>query len=424
MTISPEKKDLLLRCNKCGFCLAHCPVYKVTGVEWTAARGRIALIRGALLDEQLELGEIRDSLSNCLTCNACVDDCPAGVQTAEIIFNTREELKQRSGGFPLSSLVFRRLLASHANLGRATRALRAAEITGLRSAAEKSGLLNLLGDPGQVVKMAPRVGRASGLKNLARLAEAGQPARPAQRVAYFVGCFAAYLDFEEAAATVRTLQRQNVHVSVPPFGCCGIPAPAYGDRRSARTMASRNIALARNLKVDAIVTSCASCGSFLKEYGKLFKEDAETFASAQEFSGKVRDLSEFLTSIGVSPEMGTLKEKITYHDPCHQSRYQKIKQQPRKILKNIPGVEFVEMNEADMCCGAAGSYGFKNFDLSMKVLDRKMENIARTGATLVASSCPACIMQLRAGSKRRNTGIRTLSVVKLLDEAYRQKPHK
>jgi glycolate oxidase iron-sulfur subunit len=101
MTLSPDKKDLLLRCNKCGFCLAHCPVYKVTGVEATAARGRIALIRGALIDEQLELSEIRDSLSNCLTCNACVDDCPAGVQTADIIFDTREELKKRRGGLAL-----------------------------------------------------------------------------------------------------------------------------------------------------------------------------------------------------------------------------------------------------------------------------------------------------------------------------------
>ena len=292
------------------------------------------------------------------------------------------------------------------------------------STSEIALLLKLAGDPGKVFKMVPRVGPGSGLKNLARLAEAGQPAKPASRVAYFAGCFAAYLDFEEAAATVRTLQRQNVQVSVPQFGCCGIPAPAYGDRRSARAMARRNIILARSLKADAIVTSCASCGSFLKEYAGLFKEDAETAEAAREFSAKVKDLNEFLVEIGLSTEMGTLKEKVTYHDPCHQSRYQKIRQQPRKILKNIPGLEFVEMNESDMCCGAAGSYGFKNFDLSMKVLDRKMENVQKTGATLVASSCPACIMQLRAGSKRRSTGIRTLSVVKLLDEVYRQKPRK
>jgi glycolate oxidase iron-sulfur subunit len=300
--------------------------------------------------------------------------------------------------------------------------LRAAEITGLRSAAEKSGLVDLLGDAGKVFKMVPRVGPGAGLKNLERLAASGQPSSPTRRAAYFAGCFAANLDTEEAAATVRILHRQGVEVSVPHFGCCGIPAPAYGDRLSALALARKNIALAKNLKVDAIVTSCASCGSFLKEYARLFKADEQMAEAAREFSAKVKDLSEFLVDTGLSTDMGALKEKATYHDPCHQARYQKIKLQPRKILKAIPGVEFVEMNESDMCCGAAGSYGFKNFDLSMKVLDRKMGNIQKSGATLVASSCPACIMQLRAGVKRHGAAIRTLSIVKLLDEAYRRKP--
>jgi len=244
-------------------------------------------------------------------------------------------------------------------------------------------------------------------------------AKPKHHVAYFVGCYAPNFSPEKAAATIRVLHKNQTAATVPDFVCCGLPAAGYGDMESARDLARKNIELASKLKIDAIVTPCASCSSFLKDYTKLLADDPEWTEKAREFAGKVRDISEFLVNIGLNTEMGELKRKVTFHDPCHLSHYQKIKSQPRTILKSIPGVEFVDMAESDMCCGAAGSYAFKNYDLSQKVLERKMGNVAKTGADTLVSSCPACIMQLTCGVSQQKLPISVLEIVELLDEAYR-----
>jgi glycolate oxidase iron-sulfur subunit len=410
--LSEEQTKALERCNKCGFCLAHCPIYKVTGVEWTGARGRIALIRSALLEGKLDVKELNDPVFNCLTCNACVDDCPAGVQTADIIFNTREEIYQAN---PLSRWLLRSLLSNPARLHAASDMLKLTDVTGLRGAARITGLTNLLGDAGKAEAMVPAVPRYTGIKNIIKMAPKVE--HPKFRVAYFVGCFAANLAPAEAAATLRILQKHQAEVIIPEFACCGIPAPAYGEMESARIMARKNIEIAAKLKVDAIVTPCASCSSFLKEYGKLLANEPPWAEKARAFSEKVKDLSEFLVAAGLVSGTHEIRQKVTYHDPCHLVRYQKIKAPQRAIIKSIPGVEFVELKEADMCCGAAGSYGFKNYDLSMKVLSRKMDNVQNSGAGILVSSCPACIMQLAYGVKSRKMNVRTTSLVELLDEA-------
>ena len=413
--VTEEKAKALVRCNKCGFCLAHCPIYKVTGVESSAARGRIALIRSALLDDRLELREVEDAASDCLTCNACLDDCPAGVKTSDIIFSAREELRKQSGDSLIDRLLFQKLLASPSLLRSASRLLGVADRAGLRSAARKTGLLRLMGDAGRASAIVPRVSADRGLRAITRLT--GKVEKPRYRVAYFAGCHAANLAPERAAATVRILQRHQVEVVVPEFVCCGLPAAGHGDMSSARSLAQRNVEIGSRLKVDAIVTSCASCNSFLKEYGKLLADEPQRAEKAAIFK-KVRDLSEFLVDIGLVMEMGTVKKRVTYHDPCHFAHYQKIKQQPRTILKSIPGVEFSEMKEADMCCGAAGTYAFRNYDLSMKVLARKMSNVEKTGADMLVSSCPACVMQLSFGVSQQKMPVQVLDIVELLDHAY------
>jgi glycolate oxidase iron-sulfur subunit len=415
--VSDKKATALMQCNKCGFCLAHCPVYKVTGVEWTAARGRIALIRGAMLDNQLDVDEIKDAVANCLTCKACTDDCPAAVQTADIILGAREDLLEKNGQPWYMQMVFQKLLADPATLNKATGFLRLADATGLRAASNATGLLKLLGDAGKASSMVPKVPGGRGLRKIGRLAKKIE--NPKSKVAYFVGCFAANFGPGEAAATIRILNKNRVEVAVPEFVCCGLPATGYGDIAAAKNLARRNLEIAKEPGVDAIVTSCASCSSFLKDYGKLFAGEPEEEA-AKKFAAKVKDISEFLVDIGLNTEMGTIGKKVTYHDPCHLARYQKIKNQPRAILKSIPGVEFVELPEADMCCGAAGTYGFKNYDLSMQVLSRKMGYVEKTGAAILVSSCPACVMQLNSGVKNRKMPVETLALVRLLDEAYRK----
>jgi glycolate oxidase iron-sulfur subunit len=415
-TIAEELEKTLQLCNKCGLCLAGCPTYKVTGIEWTSARGRVALIRNALLDNKLDLADLDDPIFNCLTCNGCTAHCPPAVPTGEIIFKARQELLRRKGKSWIERFLFQRLLPSPEMLHKATKLLRLADVTGLRTLARKTGLTRIIGDAGKAEAMVPKVPAGEGLEAIKRLAV--KIDNPKYHAAYFVGCYAPNLAPERAAATIRVLNKNRVEVAVPDFACCGLPAAGYGDMESARDLARKNIDLALKMKVETIVTPCASCSSFLKDYTKLLADDPGWADKAREFAGKVRDISEYLVDIGLNTEMGELKRKVTFHDPCHLSHYQKIKEAPRTILKSIPGVEFVEMAEADMCCGAAGSYAFKNYDLSRQVLDRKMGNVARSGADTLVSSCPACIMQLSCGVNQRKLPVSVLEVVELLDEAY------
>lgn len=409
-------REALLRCNKCGFCLAHCPIYKATGVEWATARGRITLIRSALIDHQLELSEIEDPVFDCLTCNYCLDDCPAGVNTGDIIFAARDELVKQRGQPWIQRLLLRKVMPNPSVLHTLSKLLRMVDIVGLRPAARKTGLIKILGDVGKAEIMMPKVPPSGGLDAITRLTKKIE--NPKYRVAYFVGCYAPNFAPGEAVATIRVLQRHQVEVIVPEFVCCGLPAAGYGDLASARSLAHTNIDIASKLNVDAIVTACASCSSFLKDYEKHLANEPEWAEKAKEFSSKVKDISEFLVDIGLVTEMGTIKQKVTWHDPCHLAHHQKIREQPRTILKSIPGVEFVEMNEADICCGAAGTYGFTHYDLSQEVLARKMGNIEKTSADILVSSCPACVMQLSSGINQRKIPMRVVEIVELLDHAY------
>jgi glycolate oxidase iron-sulfur subunit len=376
----------------------------------------VALLRSVFLDERLKLTDLKDPIFNCLTCNGCTEHCPPGVQTGDIIFRARQELLRQKGDPWIQRLLFQKMLPNPERLYKASRLLRLADVTGLHTLARKTGLTRLAGDAGKAEAMVPRVPASKGLEAIKRMVK--KIDKPKYHAAYFVGCYAPNFAPETAAATIRVLNKNRVEVSVPDFACCGLPAAGYGDMESARDLARKNIEIASKLKADAIVTPCASCSSFLKDYIKLLADDPEWAEKAKEFAGKVKDISEFLVDIGLNTEMGELKRKVTFHDPCHLAHYQKIKDQPRAILKSIPGIEFVEMNEADMCCGAAGSYAFKNYDLSQKVLERKMGNVAKTGADTLVSSCPACIMQLACGAGQQKLPISVLEIVDLLDEAY------
>lgn len=289
-----------------------------------------------------------------------------------------------------------------------------AQVSGLRSAARGMGLTRLLGDTGKAERIFPSV----PLKRRITSASSPKLGNPKYKVAYFVGCAAANLTPNVAQAAIRVLNRHNVEVVVPDFVCCGMPAYGYGDVAATLDMARKNIDVARSLDVDAIIATCATCGSLLKRYPVLLSEDAEYSTQASAFAGKVRDISEFLVSIGLVTEMQTVKHKVTFHDPCHLGRFQKVTSQPRQILKSIPGVEFIEMNEANICCGAAGSYSLKHYDLSMKVLAQKMQNVARTSADILVTCCPGCSMQLAHGIREHSLKMQSMELIELLDLAY------
>lgn len=415
--LPPELEDAVAHCNRCGFCQAGCPVYKVTGVEWSVARGRIALVRD-VLEGRIELDEeVREPFFNCLLCNGCSAHCPAGIKTDELMTRAREELMRRKGQPWVEKLLFRGVLRKPGLISSASRAIRLAQMTGMQSMVEASGVLENFGDLGKASGSLPSIPKTTARAAVKEVLQ--PPTIPDYRVAYFIGCATNYLYPAVAQSLVRVLQHANVEVVVPEHLCCGKPPTVYGDKEAARLLASENIAILDAMGVDAIVTDCATCGSFLKTYDKLIGVGSRYSEAAARVKQKVRDISEFLCELDFSADIRKLKERVTYHDPCHLGRFQDLKAQPRRLLRSIPGVELVESVDADMCCGGAGSYGITHYDLSSKILDRKMANVAATGAGTLATGCPACMMQLSFGAKRQNMSLRVVHTVQLLDEASR-----
>ncbi len=410
--------QLVEKCNRCGFCQAGCPTYKVTGLEWQVSRGRVALVRD-ILDGRAELqeDEIREALGTCLRCGGCTTHCPPQVQTPEIVEKAIEELARLKGQPWVQRVIFRNLLPNPGLLGTAGKAIWLGQITGAQAAAKGLGITKVLGnDAHRAQDNLPRLAPKSARQMLPSIMRP-VPNRK-YRVAYFIGCATNLLYPEVAASMLRVLYANDTEVLIPEVVDCGKPPTVYGDVEAARDLARKNIDAMYGLDVDAIVTDCATCGSFLKEYGKLMAGDPLYADKARAVAGKMKDVSEFLVDVQLNDQMGEVKTKVTYHDPCHLVRFQKVSAQPRKLLKGIPGLEFKEMAEADMCCGGAGSFSLTHYDLSQQVLGRKMGNASRTGAGYLATGCPACAMQLSSGVRKASAPMQVIHTVQLLDKAY------
>jgi glycolate oxidase iron-sulfur subunit len=240
-------------------------------------------------------------------------------------------------------------------------------------------------------------------------------------VAYFLGCVQGVMLADGCKATVEVLAENGCDVVIPKnVKCCGMPMVGYGFKDEAREMARHNIDLLLSLNVDTIVTDCATCGSSLKEYPHWLAGDPDYAERAEQFAAKVRDISEFLAEIGIRPPEGKVEARVTYHDPCHLCRAQGIREQPREMLR-AAGVELVEMEGADTCCGSAGTQLITHYHTSVGVLERKMDNVAETAAEIIASGCPGCQMQLSLGAKRHGLKAQVVHPSQLLAQAYRNK---
>ena len=238
------------------------------------------------------------------------------------------------------------------------------------------------------------------------------------RVAFFAGCVAQVTFSELNRATIRVLQANGCEVVVPAGQvCCGALAAHAGVRDVARELARQNFDAFLGDEYDAIITNAAGCGSTLKEYTHLFGDDAAGKARAQQFTAKMRDVTEFLAHLGMNAPLRALPLRVTYQDSCHLVHGQKIREAPRELLRAIPGIEFVEMPLAEQCCGSAGVYNVTETKTSLEILDRKMECVKQTKAAVIATANPGCILQLRAGAAMHKTGQEVLHVVELLDRA-------
>jgi glycolate oxidase iron-sulfur subunit len=409
--------DELYKCNRCGFCQTRCPVYRMTGLESSVARGHMALLR-SVVEEELPFDEgIRESLFACLMCRACTAECPPAIQTDRLISAARAAyVGQRQSR--IQRFIFRRLLGSPALLAFAARLLGWLKRSRLTVF---SKLLRLLPwfDRGYSEAPAMMPAPKSFLRD--RIARRASSPAAGRRVAYFLGCGINHALPEVGEASLDLLEAAGYEVLTPPNVCCGLPPYSYGDIESARALARKNIEVLRHLRAEAIVSDCASCSSFLKHYPELFDADDPTRAEAEDIARRTQDLSEFLAAIELPQDLRPVRAVVTYHDPCHLSRYQGIVREPRDLLRKIPGLDYRELPEADWCCGSAGSYALSHHDLSMQILERKMENVRSTGAEIVVTPCPACVMQLRYGAERFGVPVRVMHLTEMVRQALPEK---
>jgi len=398
----------LYKCNRCGFCQTRCPVYRMTGLESSVARGHFARLQ-AVLEQNLPFDDaIRDSLFACLMCRACTAECPPAIATDRIISAARASyIAQRQSR--LQRLVFRRLLGNAAALR--VGALKRTRLTLFAK------LLRLLPwvDRGLAEAQAMMPTPKSFLRD--RLVRRDPPPVAKGQVVYFVGCGIDYTLPEVGEATLDVLEAAGYDVVVVRNVCCGLPPYSYGDLEAARALAAKNLEVLAAYDAQVIVTDCGSCSSFLRDYGRLFEVEDPTRSRAESLAARVREFSEFLGETGLPRDLRPVKAVVTYHDPCHLSRYQQVVTQPRELLRSIPAMEYRELQEADWCCGAAGSYALTHYDLSMQILARKMANIRSTAAEIVATACPACITQLRYGARKCGVGVEVVHLSQLLRRA-------
>jgi glycolate oxidase iron-sulfur subunit len=407
----------LFKCNKCGSCTSVCPLYQNTVNEGMAARGKVALLE-AVADGRLEAGEaVRAKLEDCLLCGACATNCPSFVPTTDLFLEARAGLA-KDLGLPLPIRLLLRALATPGVLAAGTPGLNLAHRLGLPQLADGP-----LGEHlPSVVRAALRAMPPAPLRSYrSRAKRAGSNGTGARgTVGYFAGCFMNWGYADAAMATREMLCRAGFRVEAPAVMCCGVPHRAYGDIETARRLARKNIeALER---YDHVVSDCASCGAALREYRHLLKDDPAYAERAERLAGRAADISEFLVKHEFPPPQFHAPLRVTYHDPCHLVRGQGVKNQPREILKAIPGVEYVEMQGADVCCGAAGSFCVTHPELSEGVGGNKADSILATKADVVVSGCPSCLTQLKAMLAARGSAVKVMHPMELLAESYKGRP--
>jgi glycolate oxidase iron-sulfur subunit len=399
--------DKFLDCVHCGLCLQACPTYVELGTEMDSPRGRIYLMKGLEEGALPMTPDVARHLDLCLGCRACETACPSGVHYGELIESARSYVEEQHRR-PRLDRVRRRIITLVFARPQLLRALllplRFLELGGILPAVRRVSALAALLPPLGTWEPLPSIVPAQGVER--------------QRVGLIAGCVAQVLFAETNRATARVLARHGCSVLTPARqSCCGALYLHSGARRAALDCARRNIDEFPS-DLAAIVVNAAGCGAILKEYGALLADDPAYAARARAFSAKVRDITEFLAALPITAPRGALHMRVTYHDACHLAHGQGVRDAPRQLLRQIPGLELIELPESDTCCGSAGSYNLTEPAMARRLGDRKAGNVRATGATCVAAANPGCAMQIQASLQRAGVDASVLHPVELLDRAY------
>lgn len=407
------------RCVHCGLCANHCPTYRLWHLEADSPRGRIRQMIHVEQGESPLNGTFVEHIDRCLDCRACETACPSGVEYGKLVEYARARIAQEYPRPFLSRVArrfaYERLLPHPVRIALAARLLRFYQSSGLQRLARGSGLLKSLG-LAERERLLPPIDTEFFFDRIGRTFPSQDERRA--RVAFFAGCVANVTFTSLNDATIRVLTANGCEVVVPHGQlCCGALASHAGFREAARATARQNLKAFLKEEFDAIVTNAAGCGSTLKEYSHLFAPGEPEYQDALAFESRVQDVTQFLAQLGLSAELRLLPIRVTYQDSCHLLHGQKVREAPRKLLRAIPGLEFVELPYSDICCGSAGVYNITQTRASLDLLADKMSCAKSTGAQMIVTANPGCLLQLRAGAELHRTGQQVLHVVELLERA-------
>lgn len=405
----------LKKCVKCGACRANCPAFNVFGKEPAVARGKIALCQH-LLKGDIELDDATYSaMSKCLLCGSCVEKCPNNVPTDEIVMVAREALSRQRGLTTFHSAVGR-VIGNRSLMKFGAAAARILGPLFFRKIPETSGLrlrfpMPFVGGKRHI----PGIAKKPFLDRHPEVIK-GEPGKP--RIVFFVGCMTNFCYPQVGEAALALFRHLGCTVIIPKGQqCCGLPGMSGGDLDTVRGLAEKNLAELERYEADYIMTACATCGGALHKFypnlvGKRHPDLAERLKA---IADKTVDASQLLHKLGLDPaETGAGDDvRITYHDPCHL-RTRSITQQPRELLRGTPGIELTEMEGADKCCGLGGTFNVYHYDASMQINAAKSAAIQKTGAAVVATGCPGCMMQLSDGLKQHGQKTRVVHTLELL----------
>jgi glycolate oxidase iron-sulfur subunit len=420
--IDAPSEDDLYKCIHCGFCLQVCPTYLETGLETESPRGRIALMKAVNEGRIGITPTVYRHWDLCIQCRACEPACPSGVPYGRLIEATMAQVERhrRPSLLPrmLAWLLLKQVVPNQRRLSLLASGLRLYQRSGLQLAIRKSGILRLLSRRlASLESASPPPISATYFWANGQVISANGPRRA--HVALLSGCIMPLVNGPEMRAVTRVLSRNGCEVVVPQGQvCCGALHSHAGDLEMARDMARRNIDVFLASGVDAVVVASAGCGVRMKEYDDLLRDDAQYHERARMFTAMVKDVHEFLVELPFTPPRGHLGYRLTYQDSCHLAQAQRITEAPRILLRSIPGVQYVEMDNSSPCCGAGGAYSITQREFSLKLLDTKMKAIMDTDAWVVATANPGCYVQLLQGANRGTLPLRVRYVTDLLDESY------
>ncbi len=429
-TVTSHLKSLdysvVQQCMHCGLCLPTCPTYDVTKLERNSPRGRIALMR-AVADDRLEPTQsFADEMYFCLGCLACMTACPAGVNYAELFEHARAEAEQSQVNKSPQRRVIRGftlnwLFMDHHRLQLLGLVMRLYQQSGMQSLFRHSGLLRLF--PKRLRELESMTPEIQPFFSSDLIAPITPPTSSYKyRVALLTGCAQDLIFSDVNRDTAEVLARNGCEVITPPDqSCCGSLHAHNGEWNLAQSLARRNIDQFPPEQFDAIITNAAGCGSHLKHYTSLLKDDPRYKERAELWDKKIKDIHQWLAEIGIQPppDRSMPAQTVTYHEACHLCHGQKITSQPRTLLKAIPNLELVELTESTWCCGSAGIYNIIQPVMAEDLLVRKLKHISTTHAPIVATGNPGCLLQIMNGAKQRKMNLRVVHPVTLLAEAYR-----